>query len=59
MEPSKKWYVSKTVWVNAIALFAMIAQMQTGFIVTPDLQAVLLTLVNLGLRTITKEQITW
>lgn len=59
METGKKWYVSKTVWVNAIALFAMVAQMQSGFIVTPDLQAVLLTLVNLGLRAVTKEEITW
>lgn len=59
MEQSKKWYASKTVWINGIALFAMIAQMQTGFILTPDVQALALTLINLGLRAVTKEEIIW
>jgi len=55
----KKWYLSKTVWANIIALVGLIAQTQTGFVFTPESQAVVLTLLNLGLRTITKEEIIW
>lgn len=56
---AKKWYTSKTVWVNALALVGMIAQTQTGFIFSEEMQIMLLSLINLGLRVITKEQITW
>lgn len=55
----KKWYVSKTVWVNILALAGLILQSQFGFIFTPETQAFVLSLVNLGLRTVTKEEIVW
>lgn len=42
-------------WVNFIALVALIIQTSNGFVVNPELQAAALTVVNLILRTITKE----
>lgn len=55
----KKWWLSKTVWVNALALVALVAQMQTGFVFSPEMQAFVLSMINLGLRTITREEIVW
>jgi hypothetical protein len=53
----KKWYTSKTVWVNIIAAGALFAQMKWGFIIDPSTQALVLSGVNLVLRKITKEAI--
>lgn len=55
----KKWYLSKTIWANLIALAALGIQTQTGFVVTAELQTGLLVLINLGLRVVTKEEIVW
>ncbi len=57
---NKKWYLSKTIYVNTIMLVGVIAQQITGKeIITPELQVVILSLVNLILRGVTKENITW
>jgi len=53
----KSWYLSKTLWVNAIALVALIIQTQWGFVVTPDLQAYALVVINVILRLITKAEL--
>jgi fumarate reductase subunit C len=58
MEQSKKWYLSKTVWINVIALAGLIVQTQTGFLLTPEVQAMALTLVNLAVRAVTKQELT-
>lgn len=55
----KKWYESKTFWVNVIAAGAMALQMKYGFIVGPELQALGLTAVNLVLRKLTKTEVTF
>jgi hypothetical protein len=55
----KPWYHSKTVWVNLIACAGLIVQTQYGFVVTPELQALAMTGINLLLRAVTKEEITW
>lgn len=55
----KKWYESKTVWVNTIAFVALGLQMKYGFIIDANYQSLALTLVNLGLRKITKDPIVW
>jgi hypothetical protein len=55
----KKFWMSKTFWVNVLAGAAMLAQMRVGFVVSPELQAMGLTVVNLMLRKITKEPVTW
>lgn len=58
MEQSKKWYLSKTVWINVIALAGFVVQTQTGFLLTPEVQAMALTLVNLAVRAVTKQELT-
>ena len=57
---NKKWYLSKIVWVNAIAFVGVMVQSITDkTILTPELQVMALSLVNLFLRTITHENIIW
>jgi fumarate reductase subunit C len=55
---TKKWYLSKTIWINVIALAGLIVQTQTGFLLTPEVQAMALTLVNLAVRAVTKQELT-
>lgn len=56
----KRWYGSKTLWVNLISIAAIIVQAQTGKeIISAELQLTILSLVNLLLRAITKEKIEW
>ena len=55
----KKWYASKVVWVNLFAFVATIAQAIWGFPISPEIQGVALTAVNIALRSITQEKIEW
>lgn len=55
----KKWYLSKTFWVNVVAAGGLILQVNTGFIVGPEYQALALTLINLGLRKVTRDPVIW
>lgn len=56
-EEKKKWYRSKTVIVNILVLLAMILQTQTGFIISPEEEIAVITLINLVLRAITNQGI--
>ena len=51
----KKWYKSRTLWVNAIMLVALMAQVMNGFIIAPEEQGAIIIVVNLVLRAMTKE----
>jgi len=51
----KDWYKSKTFWTNVVAIAAIVAQGQFGYVLSPDVQIELLGIVNLGLRAITGE----
>ena len=54
----KKWYTSKTIWVNGIAFAAVIAQFAAGKeVIDANIQAGILTVVNMVLRAITKEEL--
>jgi len=54
----KKWYLSKTLWVNAIALIAIIAQLITGReIISQEAQGLFLTGINIILRILTKQEL--
>ena len=54
----KKWYLSKTLWVNAIAFVGVAVQVVTGdAVLDPELQASILAGVNIILRFITKESL--
>jgi hypothetical protein len=57
----KKFYQSRTFWVNLIAAAVLIYQGVTGheLVLSPETQAVILAGINLVLRAITKEPITW
>lgn len=55
----KKFWLSKTFWVNLLAIIALIIQSQTSFIVTPETQLSILAVLNVVLRLITKAEIDW
>jgi TRAP-type C4-dicarboxylate transport system permease large subunit len=54
---NKQWYASKTLWINTIALVAIILQGFTGFIINPQDQAAILVVINLILRVVTGDEI--
>lgn len=57
---NKKWWTSKTLWVNALALAAMIAQGVAGHeIISVEYQAMALSAINFVLRLITKSSVVW
>jgi len=49
----KKWYHSKTMWINIIAIIALIAQSVWGFVLDAEDQLALLGIINLILRLFT------
>jgi hypothetical protein len=53
----KVWWLSKTLWVNFIALVAAILQAKFGFVLEPTTQVMILTTINLILRCVTKDPI--
>nr|BDD48252.1 hypothetical protein 2 [bacterium] len=53
----KKFYRSKTFWVNLLSLVGLVVQAQTGFVVPPEVQGGILTLLNGFLRFTTTEPI--
>lgn len=55
----KKFWLSKTFWVNVLAIVALIVQTYTGFVIDPEKQVVILGVVNTILRFATKEPIEW
>lgn len=55
----KPWYTSKMLWVNVVGISAMVAQRWTGFLVPVEDQAIVLGLINLILRLITKQPLGW
>lgn len=56
----KQWYKSKTIWVNLISLAALAIQYSnSSFVLSPEIQGTILALINMGLRAITKEEISW
>ena len=57
MEP-KSWYLSRTLWVNAIAFVALVVQsFGTGFVIGAEEQVGILAVLNIILRLITKQPI--
>ena len=55
----KKFYLSKTFWVNIVCAAELGLQMRYGFVIGAELQALALTAINLGLRKITNQPVTW
>lgn len=56
----KSIFTSKTFWLNIIGLAAMIAQGIAGKeLISMEMQGTILAVVNIILRTITKDAVTW
>ena len=57
----KSIFASKTFWVNLIALAGIVIQGATGsqILVSVETQASVLAFINIILRTITKDAVTW
>ena len=52
---TKRWYTSKTLWVNLLAIAALVAQTEFGYLLDVEAQSVILAAINLLLRIITKK----
>ena len=52
---TKRWYTSKTLWVNLLAIVAFGVQTEFGYILDAEAQAVILAVINLILRVVTKK----
>ena len=46
----KKWYNSRILWVNVVALIATIVELATGQILTAAIQDSIVAIINLVLR---------
>lgn len=55
----KQWYLSRTLWVNAVAGVAVVIQVITGTaIVDPEAQSAIIVIVNMLMRVITRSGLT-
>ena len=52
---AKPWYYSKTLWVNLIAMIALLIQAVIGFTISPEEQAAFIVIINLILRAVTTQ----
>jgi len=52
----KKWFLSKTIWVNALMI---ISSFLAPEVLTAETQLKILAVVNIVLRWVTKEEVTW
>ncbi len=50
----KKWYQSKTIWTNVLAILAVF-----GLNLSGEEMTAVLAVINLVLRIVTKEELTW
>lgn len=55
----KNIFLSKTIWVNLLALIAFFAQRHYGFVIDESLQVEILGAINILLRIITNEPVKW
>lgn len=56
---TKNYTSSKTMWVNFVAIVAIVAQGQFGFVIDPAAQAAMIVIINVVLRAITGEDLVW
>lgn len=53
----KKWYASKTIWVNVIAAISLFVSNQFGYTLSTETQAGMIAGLNIILRIITKSSL--
>ena len=56
---SKPWYTSKTMWVNLIAVTAAYLAKSHGMEINAETQTLILVIINIILRAITKQPVNW
>jgi hypothetical protein len=54
---TKVWWSSKTLWLNFMALMATFLQLKYGLLLDAATQGIILSILNIILRMITKEPI--
>lgn len=52
---AKRWWQSKTVWVNIVALASVLLSTEFGFDLTAEETTSILVVINLILRAVTKQ----
>lgn len=55
----KSIFVSRTFWVNAVALVAFAIQSKWGFVIDEATQVAVLSTINIWLRSVTTEPVRW
>jgi len=56
---TKKFWHSKTLWINLLAVAAIVVQGFTGYVISPENQVIILTIINTILRFTTKAKLDW
>jgi hypothetical protein len=57
---TKPFWLSKTLWVNLLAAIALIVQGINGsWVFSLEMQALALTIINMVLRSVSKQPIDW
>lgn len=56
---SKAFYLSKTFWTNIIAIIGLVTADKLDFEISALLAGQILGIINIVLRFITKQEITW
>ena len=59
LRQNKKWWMSRTFWANVVAIICLIVRGQYGYTLSPEEEGIIFFLLNLILRKITKQPITW
>lgn len=57
--PIKSILESKTFWVNILAIIALFTQSKFGFILDENVQLQILAILNIILRSVTKDPVSW
>jgi hypothetical protein len=55
----KKFWMSRTFWANVVMAGAILLQSRYGFVIPLEVQTLIVSGVNLALRKITREPVTW
>lgn len=55
----KKWYTSRTIWVNGVAVLTAVVAARFGYTLSPEVQTGVLAAINVLLRKVTKSEIVW
>ena len=55
----KSIWISKTLWVNVLAIVGLFLSAYLGFELTPEITVSVLGGINILLRYITKEEVNW